>query len=149
MRSGLLTIAENLCHGSIECAQFIIEHLEESDLAENFNIFLEKIDPPNANSMAGLDIFLRDSAPVDSVITPDDFYPEATLYSAFYGTLSRLWGFNIPFRRLTVEMSKPRPLWSFCHVKSRVANLRSCSRFVTTSSYTYCRNFSSSKLHWC
>lgn len=82
---------ESLYYESVECAQFIIEYLEKSDLSENFKIFLEKTDSLNADSMAGLDIFLRNGASVDSVIPLDDFHPEATLYPAFYGTLSRLW----------------------------------------------------------
>lgn len=90
-----LTIAviESLHHGSVECAQFIIENLDESDLASNFNIFVKKknIDALNANTMAGLDIFLRSGAPVDSIIPHDDFSPRTTRYTGMYGTLSRLW----------------------------------------------------------
>lgn len=89
--SGLtIAVVESLYHGSVECAQFIIERLEESDLANNFNIFLKKkINSLNSNSMDGLDIFLRNDASVDSVIPQDDFHPR--LYGPRYGTLSRLW----------------------------------------------------------
>lgn len=84
-----IAVVESLYHGSVECAQFTIEHLEESDLANNFEIFSKTIDSLNANSMAGLDIFLRNGAPVDSVIPQDDFHPRE--FGWRYGTLSRLW----------------------------------------------------------
>lgn len=86
-----IAIVESLYHGSVECAQFIIEHLEEPDLASNFNIFLKRIDSLNANIMAGLDIFLRNGAPVDLVISNHNFHPEAAGYLGRYRTLSRLW----------------------------------------------------------
>lgn len=86
-----IAVVESLYHGSVKCAQFIIEHLEESDLASNFNIFLKEIDSSNANIMAALDIFLRNGAPVDSVIPNHSFHPEAAGYLDRYRTLSRLY----------------------------------------------------------
>lgn len=85
-----IAVVESLCNGSVECAQFIIEHLEESDLDSNFDIFIKKIDPLNANMMAGLDIFLRNGAPVDLIILSNDFLPRIAHHFQA-ARRSRLW----------------------------------------------------------
>lgn len=86
-----IAVVESLRQGSVECAQFIIEHLKESDLASNFDIFVQNIDSLNANVMAGLDIFLKKGALVDSIIPHDYFDPEVSGHHYRYQTLSRLW----------------------------------------------------------
>lgn len=76
-----LAVLEALHQGSLECAQFIVERLEESDLANNFVEFQRQMGNQSADYIAGLDIFLKVDAPVDLIIPLEYFDPHVSIHT--------------------------------------------------------------------